>query len=223
VKLLGEGVIWRDIVVKPSTDPTNQAEVMVQNYFRRIGIIPELDGVPPPKKTVAAGKPKVVCCACWRNVEFPQRIDMAILKEWRCLGHGPFENFDGKCPKGCPSSLVQREIRTAPAYERRKQTIHRPADGFTRCGSRTDRHTKRRCAVRNTSALQVMQSKKENRAQTGVDRHSARCRGIQQERRCRTCIQPIEHGHGAKPEGSRNHQEPTEATTKHRRLVSRVT
>lgn len=58
VKLLGEGVIWRDIVVKQQTDPTNQAERMVQNYFRSIGIIPELDGVPPPKKTVAVGRPR---------------------------------------------------------------------------------------------------------------------------------------------------------------------
>jgi len=58
VKLLNEGVIWRDIVEKPRTDPANQAERLVQDYFRKIGIVPELDGVPPPKKTVAGGRPK---------------------------------------------------------------------------------------------------------------------------------------------------------------------
>jgi len=58
VKLLGEGIIWRDMVETPKTDPRNVAEALVQNYFRKIGIVPELDGVPPPKKTVAVGRPK---------------------------------------------------------------------------------------------------------------------------------------------------------------------
>ena len=58
VRLLGEGVIWRDIEPKLITDPTSAAERLVQNYFREIGIVPELDGVPPPKKMVAAGRPR---------------------------------------------------------------------------------------------------------------------------------------------------------------------
>jgi hypothetical protein len=84
---------------------------------------------------------------------------MAILKEWRCLGHGPFENFDGKCPKGCPSSLVQREIRTAPAYERgNKKFIDRQMDLLAADHGLTD--IRSGDAQSGTSALQVMQSKK---------------------------------------------------------------
>jgi hypothetical protein len=41
-----------------------------------------------------------------------------IIKEWRCQGHGEFTNATGRCPRGCPRSLVVREIRTAPRYER---------------------------------------------------------------------------------------------------------
>jgi len=45
---------------------------------------------------------------------------MAILKEFRCAAHGPFEAFVKgdkvpKCPAGCSARWVSREIRTAPA------------------------------------------------------------------------------------------------------------
>ena len=45
---------------------------------------------------------------------------MAILKEFICKAHGPFEEFvNGEetpaCPKGCSARWVTREIRTAPA------------------------------------------------------------------------------------------------------------
>lgn len=43
---------------------------------------------------------------------------MPIMKEWRCRGHGPFENATGKCPGGCSKSLVTREFRTAPSLRR---------------------------------------------------------------------------------------------------------
>lgn len=41
---------------------------------------------------------------------------MAIIKEWRCAGHGPFEGPEGKCPWGCPPRFVVQEFRTAAAY-----------------------------------------------------------------------------------------------------------
>lgn len=37
---------------------------------------------------------------------------MAIIKEYRCLAHGPFDSADGVCPSGC--TTVVREFRTAP-------------------------------------------------------------------------------------------------------------
>jgi hypothetical protein len=44
---------------------------------------------------------------------------MAILKEYRCQAHGPFEAFADdevpECPNGCSARWVKREIRTAPA------------------------------------------------------------------------------------------------------------
>ena len=43
---------------------------------------------------------------------------MPVLREWRCLAHGPFESFDAMCPHGCPEAFVQQEIRTAPAARR---------------------------------------------------------------------------------------------------------
>jgi len=38
-----------------------------------------------------------------------------IVREYRCYGHGPFENSTGKCPHGCSPRFVVQEIRTAPA------------------------------------------------------------------------------------------------------------
>lgn len=43
---------------------------------------------------------------------------MAIVKEFYCRAHGEFESTTGRCPSGCAASIVQREIRTAPAYRR---------------------------------------------------------------------------------------------------------
>lgn len=40
---------------------------------------------------------------------------MAILKEYRCIGHGPFEGYKAVCPHGC--SVVIREFRTAPGLK----------------------------------------------------------------------------------------------------------
>lgn len=38
---------------------------------------------------------------------------MAVVKEYRCFAHGPFDSTDGICPHGC--TTVVREFRTAPA------------------------------------------------------------------------------------------------------------
>jgi hypothetical protein len=45
---------------------------------------------------------------------------MAVLKEFACKAHGPFEEFTSddempRCPHGCSAKWVVREIRTAPA------------------------------------------------------------------------------------------------------------
>jgi hypothetical protein len=47
---------------------------------------------------------------------------MAILKEFTCAAHGPFdERVEGdeipQCPTGCSPRFVRREIRTAPAMK----------------------------------------------------------------------------------------------------------
>lgn len=39
---------------------------------------------------------------------------MAIIKEFLCPGHGPFESDKPICPRGC--TVAEREFRTAPAY-----------------------------------------------------------------------------------------------------------
>lgn len=41
---------------------------------------------------------------------------MAIVKEFRCAAHGPFEATKPKCPRGCSARFVTQEIRTAPAF-----------------------------------------------------------------------------------------------------------
>jgi hypothetical protein len=42
---------------------------------------------------------------------------MAILREFRCLAHGPFEAFEPECPHGCSARFVAQEIRTAPGLK----------------------------------------------------------------------------------------------------------
>lgn len=47
---------------------------------------------------------------------------MAVLKEFRCKAHGPFEEFVRgdkmpACPHGCNPRFVKREFRTAPAIQ----------------------------------------------------------------------------------------------------------
>ncbi len=43
---------------------------------------------------------------------------MAILREFRCRAHGPFESkrTNPRCPRGCSPKFVVQEIRSAPAY-----------------------------------------------------------------------------------------------------------
>lgn len=41
---------------------------------------------------------------------------MAVMKEWRCAAHGPFESPTQSCPHGCSPSFVRREIRTVPGH-----------------------------------------------------------------------------------------------------------
>jgi hypothetical protein len=43
---------------------------------------------------------------------------MAVLKEYRCLAHGPFDGTEAVCPHGCET--VVREFRTAPGTRSHK-------------------------------------------------------------------------------------------------------
>lgn len=40
---------------------------------------------------------------------------MAVIKEFSCPGHGPFESTEPRCPHGC-TVVSEREFRTAPAH-----------------------------------------------------------------------------------------------------------
>lgn len=48
---------------------------------------------------------------------------MAILKEYRCMAHGPFEAFSSMCPRGCSARMVVREFRTAPNFQQKKTRV----------------------------------------------------------------------------------------------------
>ena len=41
---------------------------------------------------------------------------MAVIKEFRCKAHGPYEAFGPACPYGCSERMQVREIRTAPGF-----------------------------------------------------------------------------------------------------------
>jgi len=81
-----------------------------------------------------------------------------ILKEWRCAGHGAFENTTGQCPRGCSPLFVTREIRTAPAYERpNKKFVDSQLKLIAQDYGVTDLQND---AKGNLSALQIAQNKK---------------------------------------------------------------
>jgi len=52
-----------------------------------------------------------------------------IVKEWRCLAHGPFENASGKCKHGCSNRFVTQEFRTPISIRHGSTTV---ADGTAR-------------------------------------------------------------------------------------------
>lgn len=37
---------------------------------------------------------------------------MAVIKEWRCSGHGIFEGPEPDCGAGCPPAFIRQEFRT---------------------------------------------------------------------------------------------------------------
>ena len=41
---------------------------------------------------------------------------MAVLHDWKCLAHGVFEGYDGKCPHGCSQKMVTKIFLKAPAF-----------------------------------------------------------------------------------------------------------
>lgn len=71
-----------------------------------------------------------------RSVEQSERV----LKEYRCLAHGPFEGYKPECPHGC--NTVEREFRTAHAIGGSAKNIDRNlqalADDFKLTDLRND-------------------------------------------------------------------------------------
>ena len=89
---------------------------------------------------------------------------MPIIKEWRCLAHGAFENATGKCKRGCPQDWITREIRTAPSYRRsgRMRFVDEQLKGIASDHGMTDLSNDPKS---NESVLQRMLSKKRLQSQ----------------------------------------------------------
>lgn len=78
---------------------------------------------------------------------------MAILKEWNCRAHGPFEATRAVCPKGCTS--VERQIRTAPSIgSTRTKGIDQTIRGLAKSYGLTNL-SNRNGAVKGTSATDL--------------------------------------------------------------------
>lgn len=58
LKLLHEGIVWQENVPEKPIGHVNVAQHIVANYFRQIGISPDLDGLPRPRVRVSSGRPK---------------------------------------------------------------------------------------------------------------------------------------------------------------------
>jgi hypothetical protein len=58
LKLLHEGVTWAEDKPELPIGHVNVAQHIVSNYFREIGISPDLDGIPKPRVRVTKGRPR---------------------------------------------------------------------------------------------------------------------------------------------------------------------
>lgn len=54
---------------------------------------------------------------------------MAVIKEYVCKAHGPFESRKPKCPYGCSGTMVEREFRTAPAMMGMSRVVDKALQG----------------------------------------------------------------------------------------------
>jgi hypothetical protein len=62
---------------------------------------------------------------------------MAVVKEFRCLAHGPFEATKAVCPYGCDT--VTREFRTPVGFASdRTKSIDRTVEGLARAHNLSD-------------------------------------------------------------------------------------
>lgn len=83
-----------------------------------------------------------------------------VVKEWKCLGHGPFEGCEPVCPHGC--STVERIFLTAPGLVGKKtkstdRLTQQLADDF----KVTDFNNKNKtqgARVLNTKAMQEVET-----------------------------------------------------------------
>lgn len=48
---------------------------------------------------------------------------MAVMREWRCMFHGPFDATESTCDACGHDEFVSQEIRTAPAFKSKRTTV----------------------------------------------------------------------------------------------------
>ena len=58
MKLLNEGVIWEVDKPEPVIGRVDVAAHLVQNYFRSIGVLNDMEGIPEPRKKASARRPR---------------------------------------------------------------------------------------------------------------------------------------------------------------------
>lgn len=63
---------------------------------------------------------------------------MAVLKEYICMAHGPFEGYEPQCPHGCSGTMVEREFRTPFSYPQKMNGIDRTLNNLASDFNMTD-------------------------------------------------------------------------------------
>jgi hypothetical protein len=88
------------------------------------------------------------------------------LHDYRCLAHGVFESFDGKCPSGCDDSLVQKVfLKPAGFHSARTVNIDKTLDQLALDFNMTDMNNQN-----GTSAAARPDPKKIKERQEQLDR-----------------------------------------------------
>jgi hypothetical protein len=88
------------------------------------------------------------------------------LHDYRCLAHGVFESFDGKCPSGCDASLVEKVfLKPAGFHTARTVNIDKTLDQLALDFNMTDMNNQN-----GTSAAARPDPKKIKERQEQLDR-----------------------------------------------------